>query len=75
MCIVVNRDGQGIKANGTSASIDLAYAAPNRSSAGIPAAIPSLYASEIYVDSATAKTYRSMGANTTTWNEAQGTLP
>lgn len=67
MAVVINRDGQGIKANGLfGAQVDKNYSTPNRAGAGVPS-VASLYASEIYLNSTTDDTYRAMETNTTTW--------
>ena len=66
MCIVANKDGQGIP--NVAAGVDLKYATPNRAGAGVPS-VPSLYASEIWLNSTTGQTYRAMETGTSTWIE------
>jgi hypothetical protein len=66
MAIVANKDGQGIKANGAVGVVDRSYCTPNRSGAGVPA-VPSLYASEIYLNTTTDDTYRAMETGTAVW--------
>jgi hypothetical protein len=68
MAIVANKDGQGIKANGFNRDTDVSYDVPTTSAGTYPAG-PSLFASQLQINSATGEVYRSLGAGTTTWAE------
>jgi len=68
MAIVPNKDGQGIKANGMSGSTDRQYDTPFTAAAAFPSG-PSIYASQLQLNSATGEVYRALETGTTTWAE------
>jgi hypothetical protein len=68
MAIVANKDGQGIKANGTAASTDRQYDTPFTAGAAFPAS-PSIYASQLQLNSTTGEVYRALETGTMTWAE------
>jgi hypothetical protein len=62
MAIVINKDGQGIIANGFYGVVDRKYETPNRGGAGFPA-IQAQYAGELMVNGTTGEIYRAMDSN------------
>lgn len=68
MATVVNKDGQGIKANGFVGVVDPSYDAPTANGSAYPAAA-SAYTSQLYLNSTTGEVYRSLAGGTLTWAE------
>jgi hypothetical protein len=68
MAIVINKDGQGIKANGYVGQADRSYDVPTTAGATYPASV-SLFASQLHLNTATGEVYRALETGTTTWAE------
>jgi hypothetical protein len=68
MAIVANKDGQGVKANGYNSLVDRPFETPFTAGSGVPS-MASIFASQIYLDSATAKTYMALETGTSSWIE------
>jgi hypothetical protein len=68
MATVPNKDGQGIKANGYAGQVDRSYDVPTTAGAGFPAS-PSLFASQLQLNTTTGEVYRALETGTATWAE------